>query len=61
MNDITRKLATVRVIKELRPIPGADRIECAVIDGWEGVVFKSSDGQTSFKAISNGYLLKEAA
>lgn len=35
-----RKLATIRKIKELRPIPGADRIEVAVIDGWECIVSK---------------------
>lgn len=36
-----RHLATIRKIKELRPIPNADRIEVAVIDGWEVVVNKS--------------------
>lgn len=35
-----RKLATIRKIKELRPIPGADKIEVAVIDGWECIVSK---------------------
>ena len=36
-----RHLATIRKIKELRPIPNADRIEVALIDGWEVVVNKS--------------------
>lgn len=35
-----RRLATVRRISALRPIPGADRIEVAVVDGWECVVKK---------------------
>lgn len=36
-----RHLATIRKIKELRPIPDADRIEVAIIDGWECIVNKS--------------------
>jgi RNA ligase (TIGR02306 family) len=36
-----RKLATVRLVSEIRPIPGADNIEVAVVDGWEVVVAKS--------------------
>ena len=36
-----RHLATIRRIKELRPILNADRIEVAIIDGWEVVVNKS--------------------
>ena len=36
-----RRLATIRKIKELFPIPNADRIEVAVIDGWQCVVNKS--------------------
>ena len=35
-----RKLATIRVIKEIRPIEGADNIECAIVDGWQCVVKK---------------------
>ena len=35
-----RKLATVRTISGIRPIPGADRIEVAQVDGWECVVKK---------------------
>lgn len=36
-----RKLATVRTIGGIRPIPEADRIEVAEVDGWECVVKKS--------------------
>lgn len=35
-----RKLATLRRIDEIRPIPEADGIECAVIGGWTVVVKK---------------------
>lgn len=35
-----RQLATVRRISELRPIDGADRIELAIVDGWQSVVKK---------------------
>jgi len=36
-----RKLATIRVISQLKPIKDADLIEVAVIDGWEVVIKKS--------------------
>lgn len=35
-----RKLATVRKILDIQPIPGADAIECATVDGWKVVVKK---------------------
>jgi RNA ligase (TIGR02306 family) len=35
-----RKMATFRVIKDLRPIPDAAFIETAIVDGWEVVVKK---------------------
>lgn len=35
-----RKLASIRKIASIRPIPGADAIECATVDGWEVVVKK---------------------
>jgi len=35
-----RKLVTVRKIKDILPIKGADRIEIAVVNGWECVVLK---------------------
>ena len=40
-------MATIRTIDSLRPIPGADAIECAVVGGWTCVVkkgeFKAGD------------------
>ena len=35
-----RKLASVRRIKELRPIKGADLIELVIVDGWQCVTKK---------------------
>lgn len=35
-----RKLASVRQVSELLPIEGADRIELALVDGWQCVVKK---------------------
>lgn len=35
-----RKLATLEVIKDLQPIPGADNIEVATVRGWKVVVRK---------------------
>jgi RNA ligase (TIGR02306 family) len=44
---VERKLATLRRVKELLPIEGADLIEVAVVDGWKVVVkkgeFKAGD------------------
>lgn len=37
-NETARRLATVRRIDDLQPIPGADKIECARVDGWYCVV-----------------------
>lgn len=36
-----RKLASIRRIAEIKPINGADAIECAVVDGWEVVIKKN--------------------
>ncbi|MFC4159409.1 RNA ligase (ATP) [Chitinimonas lacunae] len=36
-----RKLVTVRRVDKLTPIPGADAIECATIEGWQVVVKKA--------------------
>lgn len=42
-----RKLVTVRTVSEVNPIPGADNIEVASVDGWKIVVkkgeFKAGD------------------
>ena len=35
-----RKLATIRTVKSILPIEGADRIELAVVDGWKCVIKK---------------------
>lgn len=35
-----RKLVTVRQVDSLTPIPGADAIECASVEGWQVVVKK---------------------
>ena len=40
-----RKLATIRTIAEINPIPNADMIEVAVVDGWECVVAKKDNFQ----------------
>ena len=48
-----RKLASIRKIASIRPIPGADAIECVTVDGWE-VVTKKGEFQVGDLAI---YLL----
>jgi RNA ligase (TIGR02306 family) len=45
-----RKLASIRRIGDIRPIPGADAIECARVDGWE-VVVKKGEFQTGDLAV----------
>lgn len=35
-----RKLASVRAVIDIQPIPGADAIECATVDGWKVVTKK---------------------
>jgi len=37
-----RKLASLQLIDSIRPIPGAVRVECATVLGWEVVVAKNS-------------------
>lgn len=39
-SEITRKLATIQRIDEIRPIEGADAIEVARVLGWDVVVKK---------------------
>lgn len=36
-----RKLVTIRTVGSIRPIPDADAIECASVDGWSVVVKKN--------------------
>lgn len=38
-----RHLATIREINNIRPIPNADKIEVATIDGWEVVIAKADN------------------
>jgi RNA ligase (TIGR02306 family) len=46
-----RKLATVRKISELRPIDGADKIELAIVDGWQVVVAKDVEHKVGNKVV----------
>ena len=41
--EITRKLASVQRIAEIRPIEGADQIEVATVLGWNLVTQKSNN------------------
>jgi hypothetical protein len=36
-----RKLASIRRIDIIKPIPGADAIECAILGGWPVVIKKN--------------------
>jgi RNA ligase (TIGR02306 family) len=46
-----RKLASIRVISNLSPIEGADKIETATIDGWKVVVAKDVGNKVGDKVI----------
>ena len=46
-----RKLATIRKITELRPIEGADKIELAIVDGWQVVVAKDVEHKVGNKVV----------
>ena len=46
-----RKLATIRTIANIRPIPNADRIEVAQIDGWEVIISKSDNFSQGDKVV----------
>lgn len=46
-----RKLASVRIISELLPIDGADKIELATVDGWKVVVAKDVGHKVGDKVI----------
>lgn len=43
MTETTRKLASIKEITEIRPIPEADAIECAIIGGGWPVVVKKEE------------------
>ncbi|NHZ43393.1 RNA ligase (ATP) [Massilia aquatica] len=45
-----RKLATVRKVIDIAPIPGADAIECVTVDGWK-VVSKKGEYQIGGNAL----------
>lgn len=53
MSDISRKLATIQTIKELKPIEGADLIELAtfVSVGWQCVVGKKDNLQPGDRVV----------
>ena len=46
-----RKLASIRIISDLSPIEGADKIETATIDGWKVVVAKDVGHKVGDKVI----------
>ena len=46
-----RKLATIRTIANIEPIPNADRIEVAQIDGWEVIISKSDNFSQGDKVV----------
>ena len=46
-----RKLASIRIISELRPIEGADKIELAIVDGWQVVVAKDVEHMVGDKVV----------
>lgn len=39
-NEAQRKLASIQRVNQLKPIKGADRIELAIINGWQCIVTK---------------------
>lgn len=49
--ELMRKLATIRTIANIRPIPDADRIEVAEIDGWEVIISKQDNFSTGDKVV----------
>lgn len=48
---MTRKLASIKPITHIRPIPDADAIECAIVDGGWPVVVKKGEYQPGDVAI----------
>lgn len=46
-----RKLASIRVISDIQPIEGADKIELAIVDGWKVVVAKDVNHKVGDKVV----------
>lgn len=49
-NEIKRKLVTIRQVKDIKPIEGADLIELCIVDGWQ-VVSKKGDFKSGNKCV----------
>ena len=47
-----RKLATIRIIDDIQPIEGADKIELVTVGGWKVVVAKGHLAVVSQNAAS---------
>ena len=47
VKEDTRRLARIVRVTDVKPIPKADRLEVAVVDGWECVVQKGTFGPGS--------------
>ena len=48
---MARKLASVRIIAEVNPIKGKDRVEMALVDGWSCMVSKADNFKPGDKCI----------
>lgn len=46
-----RRLATIRTIADIHPIPNADAIEVALVDGWECVIAKKDGFKIGDKVV----------
>ena len=51
IEELMRKLATIRTIANIKPIPNAERIEVAQIDGWEVIISKSDNFSQGDKVV----------
>jgi RNA ligase (TIGR02306 family) len=45
-----RKLASIKTISEIHPIEGRDRIELAIVDGWQ-IIVKKGEYQIGDKTV----------
>lgn len=48
---MARTLASIKVIKDIKPIDGADKIEVATVDGWHVVVSKTDNFKVGDKVV----------